>query len=128
MPIAIKFKDADAVFTVSGMIALSYRQARFTTLCSAYTLSRRQARSCRWSDSVFKSLRLVGEMPPGFTAEDFHSVGLTGCSKATRDCAELSIWPVDNRRVVVGQSAVVTESPDATQHPDHAYGEKQQGR
>jgi hypothetical protein len=28
---------------------------------------------------------------------------------------------VDNRRVV-GQSAVVTDAPDATNHPDHAYG------
>jgi hypothetical protein len=29
---------------------------------------------------------------------------------------------VDNRGVV-GQSAVVTDAPDATNHPDHAYGE-----
>ena len=72
MPIAMKAKDAAAVFTVNGMIATwvpdmeTYNKLVFVGLAPP-------AENISPVDrSFFKALRLVGEMPPDFSPADFH--------------------------------------------------------
>jgi hypothetical protein len=75
VPIAIKFKDADPVFAVNGMIASFVPTGEIYDALLGIHAVPPAGEIVPVERFVFKSLRLIGEMPPGFTAEDFHSVG-----------------------------------------------------
>jgi hypothetical protein len=74
MPIAMRATNAAAVFTVNGMIATwvpdekTYNELLFVGLAPATENIKVVDRS------FFQALRLVGEMPPDFSAADFHQV------------------------------------------------------
>ncbi len=74
MPIAMKAKDAPAVFAVNGMVASwiptreIFDQLLFVGLAPPIENIKEVDRS------FFRSLRLVGEMPPDFSPADFQQV------------------------------------------------------
>ena len=74
MPIAIKSTDNDAVFTLNGMIASFVPTGAIYNTLIVLRAAPPAGEIALVDRSVFRSLRLLGEIPPGFTAKDFHSV------------------------------------------------------
>jgi hypothetical protein len=75
VPIAIKSDDNDAVFTLNGMNATHVPSGEIYNVLVVLKAAPPAKEIAIVSRSIFKSLRLIGDMPPGYTADDFLAVG-----------------------------------------------------
>jgi hypothetical protein len=71
---AIKAADADAIFTASGIVASWVRDPDDYAIAVSAGLAPPLDKVETVDRKIFSALRLVGEIPPGFTAAEFQEV------------------------------------------------------
>ena len=74
MPKAIQSNHSPAIFTVNGMVATWVPDPEILLRLQFVGLAPADEHIIKADRQFFKNLRLVGEMPPDFTADDFHAV------------------------------------------------------